>query len=682
MSAALFLCLSLLSADSEPAQASSEPSSDEAYAVEDESIFSILAEEEQVITGARAPIKVREAGSSVWVIDRATIDSVAATSLVDLLRLLPGVFVREVSAGYAEASLRFPLLVPDNQVLFLLDGRSIAFDVFGYSDKNAVELQDIERIEVIMGPASTLYGTNAYAGVVNIVTRRASVTSGSRTHFQLKGGAGYGSNGQLGAPPTNGRPMGAVAADFGWGNGKVGLRVSAGADYFPSFTDVPHADETFSPFPARRVSGMFDVVEEVNGWTLRQRATASFHETPLPVFSLAPAGYADYSLTLNAVRPNLAKEGDELSLMLWGRYFTIDYLNQNANTAPVSMSASVGSGELFAQYRTPKFFNNQIIVGTQIRLYNVGQYGVPKDAELQQFYGLFAEDTWRPIEKLIFTLGARVETNENKLLRPFQRFNVAARFSAVYLPSENHSLRLEVASSFRNPTPIESFIDLVSPDGVPELRGRVNLKTEHMQQVSLGYNGRIKWFRPRVDIWAARLLNIIYPATGGDEDTAIDGVPVQLYAGQDRKLPLVFTNLTETPIVPGASTRLEGDWGFLKAFVMYQFSPISPMHLAGAGITFTHERVTASTQLYYVDSITPAGASPLSTILSAHLVWNASVLLHPDADKRWSVGVSGTNLLDSRFFVGTRPQNTANRDYAIAERIGQRIWLTMRYALD
>jgi hypothetical protein len=219
---------------------------------------------------------------------------------------------------------------------------------------------------------------------------------------------------------------------------------------------------------------------------------------------------------------------------------------------------------------------------------------------------------------------------------------------------------------------------------VPEVRGRVDLKTEHMQQISLGYNGRIKWFKPRIDVWAARLLNIIYPASLGadDEGNEIAGVPVMVYGNDTRKLPLVFSNLADAPIVPGSSTRLEGDFGFIKAWVMYQLSPITPMHLAGAGITYTHERITASTQLYYVDSITPAGGSPLSTILAAHLVWNAAVYVHPDPDKRWSLGVAGTNLVDARFFPGTRPPNTANRDYALAERIGQRIWISMRYAMD
>ena len=73
---------------------------------------------------------------------------------------------------------------------------------------------------------------------------------------------------------------------------------------------------------------------------------------------------------------------------------------------------------------------------------------------------------------------------------------------------------------------------------------------------------------------------------------------------------------------------------------------------------------------------------PLSQILSAHLIWNASLAVHADAEHRWSLGVAGTNLLDARFFPGTPPSAPAYRDYALAERIGQRLWLTLRYSMD
>ena len=125
--------------------------------------------------------RLADAPASIYVITNDDIRRSGATSLPEALRLTPNLQVaRSSSSGYAISARGFNNSA-GNKLLVLIDGRSVYTPLFSgvFWDVQDVVLQDVERIEVISGPAGTLWGTNAVNGVINVITRPAAKTQGA-----------------------------------------------------------------------------------------------------------------------------------------------------------------------------------------------------------------------------------------------------------------------------------------------------------------------------------------------------------------------------------------------------------------------------------------------------------------------------------------------------------------------
>lgn len=138
-----------------------------------------FAHEAQTVTASRRLPPVREAPVAVRVITGEKIRTSGATNLRDLLRFHVGMDVldgRSVDGNRAIVSVRgFPEEFVD-RLQVLVDGRSV-YNVYSggvYWEQLPVQLQDIERIEIVRGPNAALYGSNAALGVVNIITKKPS----------------------------------------------------------------------------------------------------------------------------------------------------------------------------------------------------------------------------------------------------------------------------------------------------------------------------------------------------------------------------------------------------------------------------------------------------------------------------------------------------------------------------
>ena len=132
---------------------------------------------ESVITATRVPTKIERVPAGVTVIDRATIQSRGYNSLVDALSAVPGLRVVQSGGDGSNASV-FTRGTNSNATLVLRDGVPIndPSDPGGAFNFGVDPLGDIERIEVVRGPMSGVYGAGAIGGVINIITRRASAT--------------------------------------------------------------------------------------------------------------------------------------------------------------------------------------------------------------------------------------------------------------------------------------------------------------------------------------------------------------------------------------------------------------------------------------------------------------------------------------------------------------------------
>jgi len=133
--------------------------------------FALLAEEDVVLTAAKHKQKIGFSPSAVIVITRKDIEESGAVSLVELLRHYPAVQIFLITVSNHMVHIR-----GSYRVLLLVDGREINLEMFPmpFWDFLPIGLNQIERIEIVMGPNSALYGANAVAAVVNIMTRQAS----------------------------------------------------------------------------------------------------------------------------------------------------------------------------------------------------------------------------------------------------------------------------------------------------------------------------------------------------------------------------------------------------------------------------------------------------------------------------------------------------------------------------
>lgn len=162
--------------------------------------------DEVVVTGARQETDVRHLSQTVSVVGRAEIEHSLQPSLLPVLtEQVPGLFVTSrgvmgygVSNGAAGSISLRGLSGGTARLMVLIDGHPQYAGIFGHPIADAYQSFLAERVEVLRGPASVLYGSNAMGGVINIVTRKMQ-EDGVNTHLH----AGCGSYNTLETELTN-----------------------------------------------------------------------------------------------------------------------------------------------------------------------------------------------------------------------------------------------------------------------------------------------------------------------------------------------------------------------------------------------------------------------------------------------------------------------------------------------
>jgi vitamin B12 transporter len=188
-------CLLLCGAIAFPTEGLAQEASDSTYKID-----------EVVVTGSRMQTDVRHLSQTVTVVDRSKIAGSLQPNVMPVLsEQVPGLFVTSrgimgygVSGGAAgNISLR-GLSGSSSRFLVLIDGHPQYAGIFGHPITDSYQSFMTERVEVLRGPASMLYGSNAMGGVVNIVTRKMQ-DDGVKTNMHV----GYGSYNTLESELTN-----------------------------------------------------------------------------------------------------------------------------------------------------------------------------------------------------------------------------------------------------------------------------------------------------------------------------------------------------------------------------------------------------------------------------------------------------------------------------------------------
>lgn len=203
------------------------------------------------VTGTRRKGLLKDSTITTEVITRKDIDAMGARDISQTLGNVPGIEVRPAQAGERGATVRLQGLSGQN-VLILVDGQRTTGRFSGSIDLTRFKAEDIERIEIVKGASSALYGSDAIAGVINIITREQKDPYSA--NFRTFAGGGnplyYGTGMEFRNYGSVGVRKGIVSTNFtaGWHRGD-GYDLTPDATLGPKNGRIESLSPNYSPFP-------------------------------------------------------------------------------------------------------------------------------------------------------------------------------------------------------------------------------------------------------------------------------------------------------------------------------------------------------------------------------------------------------------------------------------------------
>jgi iron complex outermembrane receptor protein len=450
-----------------------------------------------VTTAARHRQLIEESPSAVTVITREDIEASGATTILDLLRMVPGVDVIGASRFFTAITTRLDWTTSSNRFLVLIDGREVNIELLGqvFMELQPIFLEDIERIEVIRGPGSHLYGANALAGVVNITTRAIS---------EETSGWAYLAGGEAGNIVSGARASARM--------GDWGLSVSGGADVSGTLAD-PRAS-------GRNVYKFRSVVEYRLSESRLLKIDGGFSRGS----GIVPTDVGMFDATMEIGALCLSYKSEDIRGQIYwapmtGSVETANPLEYNgillARFVPVDSSAHTVDGEI--QWTLPQLWDPlMVIVGSTARVSWLGSdqlldaetFGDPSSSRyhksgLSHWEGrgsAFVHAELMPAHWVTVTGGMRFDYNS--VTGEF----ISPRVAAVFRPVADQFIRLGAARSFRKPAtwethahpmvkfPDESPFQGTGQDDFQEFMTRVignsRMGEEKLLSFEAGYLGR------------------------------------------------------------------------------------------------------------------------------------------------------------------------------------------------
>lgn len=596
----------------------------------------------EIVTASRFGQRISEAPSAVQVITAEDIRVHGWRSLAEALDSLPGLYVSETGL-YATLGARGQLRAGDYDTRFLLlvNGHRINDPVYSQSPVGAefpLDMALVARIEYAPGPGSAVYGSNAFFGVINVITRDA-VDFGAG---ELRAGTGsFGSRGlQLSLPL-------ATAA----GSTLLSLRQaeSRGRDlYFPEFADTPSGGHARG-LDGERVRQLFVdhrqgalAMQLVAGERRREDPVASYEQT----FAAPGAGVQDRWFALGARYQRPLGEAAEASARLDVVDFRYlgDYVYGEQDEAYVNRDLASGTSVLLgAQVVSRAIAGHTLVAGAELQLdrsvvqrnFDLDPYASYLDSRQDMAsWGVFVDDEIRLSPAWRFNGGLRLDRSDLGTLRASPRMAlIGARANMVF--------KAIVGQSYRSPNAYERYYDVESDDS--SQLANPALGAEHVQTSELYYSLDLTPHnRAEASVYHYRLRDLVTLVEIDDGTLMLTNAG----RGSSRGAELAYTHHRESGLLLRAS---------------YAYSEVTDAHSprplnAPRGIA----RVSASLPLspgldlglgarHVGRRATRAGSVEAYTVLDAHLDWTP-------ARSPVSFALGLRNLLDERYADPVGPE--------------------------
>jgi len=484
-----------------------------------------------------------DASAAVFVITHDDIVRSGATTVPEILRLAPNLYVAQASASHYTITARGLSGNQNdqnftNKLLVMIDGRSVYTPLYSgvYWDMQDVLPDDIERIEVVSGPGATLWGANAFNGVINIITRRSGETQGLLATAdggarERTGGLRYG--GRLSENLTGRVYVDALDQD----ETRTAKNPPAGSA-IPA--DVPANDAWW------RIQGGFRL-----DWNPNDKDGVTFQGDLMHSRANQFAGADELTHSRNLLARWTHSESD-------GGSFEVQayYDNEARHTLDDGGAFTIDTYDLYFQHSNAANEKDDFVWGGGIR---ASRFDINGNASL--FFeppkrtlllaDAFAQYGWAFAPRAKLTLGLKVERD------PYAGASVLPDARLSWKPSDAILLWSAVSRAVRSPTPFDRDVVEVL-GGVRFLTGNGQFRTEKLTAFEAGTRIQAS---SRASVSLSTYYNLY------DDLKAIEITPVS------------FTPLYWSNAMKGHSYGLEA-WGDLSVTNWWKL---------GAGLTLLHE---------------------------------------------------------------------------------------------
>ncbi len=381
-----------------------------------------------VVTASRRAEPVSRAPMQVTVITADDIRMSGATTIPDVLRLVPGIEVVTLGVRNQSVKIRESSVDPySSKLLVMIDNRTVFWDAYGTVrwEMLPVSLNEIERIELVRGPGSSLYGSNAVNGVVHIITKRpdeidgtaVSVTTGEQG--TIRGSAKFGAAGE--------RLSGKISAEVDlvdqWGGGDV---PAGRIDRLNGLIEYRWGDGL-----SLNLSGGLSHCDDTRFYAGRELRN---------IGTSGEEAYGQLDLLLHDAAITTFVKSDDFDLNLLALEHTIRYrtLLWNIDAQRPFELAEWFTLLVGANYRVTRFYDNRYVA----------------EGHTHHIVGLFLDNELLRGDIVQLRLGGRYDWH------PITGSRFSPRGALVLTPADNQVVRLSAGTAYRNPTYLDSYLEL------------------------------------------------------------------------------------------------------------------------------------------------------------------------------------------------------------------------------
>ena len=529
---------------------------------------------EIVVTGTGTEHYLKDAPVQTEVISRKMLDSYAGATLEDILSGLCASF--DFSAGDMGANMQLGGL-GNGYILILVDGKKMHGDVGGQNNLGLIDPARIERIEIVKGAASALYGSDAIAGVVNIILKK------HRENILIENTSRGGSYGEF-------RQSNTVQFKVG----KFTSSTNSQLKHSDGWQNTTYEDPNRYEYPI--TNSINKTVNRYTDWQVAQRfdyqatkdlslyADGSFYRKRI----YRPCGVPDYKTYDFLYRNSSVATGGKLklknsnSIMLDVNYdshayyymYTRETWDKEYDDSGKEISFPYFPGDKGLQsdqsrlllqlkgiFNLPYFNRLSVGTDTEINWLDAPRRLDEKDQVSDYTTSFYAQDEWTPIERLNITAGGRLTVNQNFGVR------ITPKVSALYKLGA-FNLRATYSEGFKTPTLKELHYRYIRQMSIISLNlGNTELDPQTSRYVSGGleYNGT----RFSINVtgycnWVDNMITLVtipLSQAPGDLVVTYDPARVRQYQNMDDARTYgVDVNAKWTPV---QSLTLTGGYSYL-----------------------------------------------------------------------------------------------------------------------